>query len=90
MVVVIIGPPISIFTQRFHAFNTPRLERDLDYNVSVILDVAGSCMAAALASGPIPFALLKFTKPNGVTVPPLFLASHRGPASVPPRYRLYV
>ena len=87
MVVVIIGPPISIFTQRFHAFNTPRLERDLDYNVSVILDVAGSCMAAALASGPIPFALLKFTKPNGVTVPPLFLASHRGPASVPPRYR---
>ena len=88
MVVVIIGPPISIFTQRFHAFNTPRLERDLDYNVSVILDVAGSCMAAALASGPIPFALLKFTKPNGVTVPPLFLASHRGPASVPPRYRL--
>ena len=103
VVVVIIGPPISIFTERFHVFNLPRLERDLDYNASVILYVAGSCMAAALVGGPIPCALLKFTKPNGVTVPPLFLASdrgpasvpplflasHRSPASVPPRYRLY-
>ena len=70
MVVVIIGPPISIFTQRFHAFNTPRLERDLDYNVSVILDVAGSCMAAALASGPIPLAL--FARPTGVLDPQYF------------------
>ena len=87
MVVVIIGPPISIFTKRFHTFNIPRLEKDLDYNVSVIRDVAGSFLAAVLVSGPIPSALLKFTKPNGVTVPPVFLASQRGPASVPPRYR---
>ena len=103
VVVVIIGPPISIFTERFRVFNIPHLEADLDYNVSVIIYVAGSRMAAALVSGPIPCALLKFTKPNGVTVPPLFLASDRGPASVPPlflasdrgpasvppRYRLY-
>ena len=59
VVVVIIGPPISIFTERFRVFNIPHLEADLDYNVSVIIYVAGSRMAAALVSGPILCALLK-------------------------------